>query len=150
MFKDIALQSTTDMFQKAGFDVEVTWADTSRINVRSSQSLASLIGHDGQYIASLEHLVRLMVLKRTGGDRMALDFTLDINDYRKERDIKLADLAHASARRVIATGSAESLDPMNSYERKVVHTVLASYQELASQSIGTEPNRRVVIKRISL
>ena len=60
---------------------------------------------------------------------------------------QIAQVAHECAKRVMMTGRAESLTAMNSYERRLVHTELASYTELETSSIGNEPNRRVVIAK---
>lgn len=141
-----------EILAKAGFAVIATWSDERlpRARIHSNENLSLLIGTDGNVLASLEHLVRLVALRRLVSSAQIADFMLDINDYRKKQIDRLAALAQGSAERVIATGRAESLAPMNAFERKIVHTELTSYSDLETQSIGAEPNRRVVIKRISL
>ena len=75
-----------------------------------------------------------------------LNLILDVNDYRKSRAIYLIDLAKQAVNRVRNTQKAEALLPMTSYERRVVHMELASCPDIATESIGEEPYRRVVIK----
>jgi len=149
MSREVILNTVRELFEKTGFAVEVSWEEPSRVVVMTSDDRTGLTSRDGQNVVALEQVARLMVLKRLHGAGERHEFTLDVNNYRKERDQKLTLLAQESANRVVSTGVAESLAPMNSYERKVVHTALASYTDLATQSIGSEPNRRVVIKRAS-
>jgi spoIIIJ-associated protein len=102
-----------------------------------------LIGKGGQNLRALEHIAR-MVLFRQNADQRSV--SIDINDYRAERVRELGVLVQASATRVRQTGKSEALEPMTAYERRIVHTELASYSDLSSESVGQDPCRRVVIK----
>jgi spoIIIJ-associated protein len=75
---------------------------------------------------------------------------LDINNYRKEREQLIIELARAAARKVVVTGKEISLPPMNSYERRIVHSELISNPEVKTESRGSGKNRSVVIKPASL
>ncbi len=107
-----------------------------------------LIGEHGNNLSALEHLVKKIIKKRHGGkdDEGAISFTLDINDYRMRRlgDLKL-DIKDA-AKQVRVSGHEVPLRPMSSFERRMVHLLLAEYPDIATESVGREPARRVVIK----
>lgn len=143
--KDVILETTREVFTKAGFDAEITWQDAAipRIAVVAAQG-PMLIGKQGTTLQALEHLIRLVVVRKLQDH--STDFILDINDYRREQTEELIAIAKEKAALVLASGKAESLAPMSSYERKVVHTELASFTGLHTESIGAEPHRRVVIK----
>ncbi len=113
------------------------------LTVQTSEDANLLIGKDGQNIKALEHVVRAVWARREPGGRQV---SIDINDYRKTRTNELAAAVHATAVRVRDTRQPEALKPMTSYERRVVHTELAAYHDLSTESIGQEPHRRVVIK----
>jgi spoIIIJ-associated protein len=113
------------------------------LTIQTSEDANLLIGKDGQNLKALEHVVRAVWARREPGGRQ---ITIDINDYRKTRTAELAAAVHETARRVRDTRQPEALKPMTSYERRVVHTELAAYHDLATESIGVEPHRRVVIK----
>jgi len=102
-----------------------------------------LIGKDGQNLRAFEHIVRAMYLKKTGEFKSII---MDVNDYRKSRTNYLVELAKQAVTRVRNTQKAEALLPMSAYERRVVHMELAMCPDIATESIGSEPQRRVVIK----
>lgn len=112
------------------------------ISVYTPEDAKFLIGRNGQNLKALEQVLKLMFIK----DMEELNFILDVNDYRKSRATYLIDLAKQALGRVRNTQKAEALLPMTSYERRVVHMELASCPDVATESIGEEPYRRVVIK----
>lgn len=103
-----------------------------------------LIGKNGQNLQALEHVVRSMFLK----DAQERDVTLfvDVNDYKKSRASHVATLAREAVLRVRNTQRAEALIPMSPYERRIVHMELASISDVTTESIGQEPQRRIVVK----
>jgi len=103
-----------------------------------------LIGRRGHTLESLQELVRSVVHQRTGE---RCEVLVDVEDYRKRRRSRLERVAQDAARRVRKTGKPEALEPMNAYERKIVHDSVAGIGGLATASEGEEPNRRVVIRR---
>ncbi|MBX4211446.1 MAG: KH domain-containing protein [Candidatus Yanofskybacteria bacterium] len=109
----------------------------------SSDNVRFLIGKDGQNLKALEHIVRLMYARHT---KDQLSVTLDINDYRRSKALQALELAKQAVDRVRNSQKAEALVPMSPYERRVVHLELASYSDITTESIGEEPQRRVVIK----
>jgi spoIIIJ-associated protein len=104
--------------------------------------LGDLIGPDGATLEALQELTRLAVAQSTG---VRSRLMLDVGGYRAKRRADLASLARETAGRVAASGLPERLSPMNPFERKVVHDVIASVSGVHSESEGEEPNRRVVV-----
>jgi spoIIIJ-associated protein len=103
-----------------------------------------LIGRRGHTLESLQELVRSVVHQRTGE---RCEVLVDVEDYRKRQRSRLERSAQDAARRVRKTGKPEALEPMNAYERKIVHDTVAGIGGLSTASEGEEPNRRVVIRR---
>ncbi|WP_456600282.1 Jag family protein [Blastococcus sp. SYSU DS0616] len=104
--------------------------------------LDDLIGPDGATLEALQELTRLAVAQSTG---VRSRLMLDVGGYRAKRRADLTSLAGETARRVSASGQPERLNPMNPFERKVVHDVIASVAGVHSESEGEEPRRRVVV-----
>ena len=126
--------------------VEVERGDTSRLNVLgegdTKEALGALIGRKGERLSALQHLVNLMLSKRIGDWTRVL---VDVEDYRGRRERQLRDLAQRAADRVGETGKMLQLEPMSALERRWVHIALRDNPGVATQSIGEEPNRRVVV-----
>ena len=108
----------------------------------SERALRRLVGTDGEVLDALQELTRLAVQAKTG-DRSRL--MLDIAGYRAGRKTELAEIARVAIAEVGASGAPVSLEPMNPFERKVVHDVVAA-AGLVSDSAGVEPERYVVIR----
>jgi len=134
--------------QHLGFDVrvEVETGETSRLNVVADgdekEALGALIGRKGERLSALQHLVNLMLSKQVGTWTRVL---VDVEDYRGRRERQLRDLANRAAARVVETGKMLQLEPMPALERRWVHLTLRDHPNVATQSIGEEPNRRVVL-----
>jgi spoIIIJ-associated protein len=118
-------------------------AGALQVAVQTPEHGNLLIGKNGQNLKALEHIARTIWAR---GGQMPRAITIDVNGYRAERTQELARLVKDTALRVQQTRKSEALDPMTSYERRVVHTELAAYSDLVTESIGQEPYRRVVIK----
>lgn len=108
------------------------------------RALRRLVGRDGEVLEALQELTRLAVQARTG-ERSRL--MLDIAGYRAGRRAELAEIAKQAIAEVKANGEPVSLDPMNPFERKVVHDVVAA-AGLTSDSAGVEPERYVVVRPV--
>lgn len=126
-------------------DVSVTSEEGGlvRVAVQASDNGRLLIGKNGQNLKALEHIVRVMWLRRNPENRSVV---LDVNDYHAERAKELIELVRQTATRVQQTRRSEAFEPMTSYERRIVHTELATYTDLSTESVGQDPLRRVVIK----
>jgi spoIIIJ-associated protein len=131
-----------------GFDarVEVAVGETSRLNVVAQgddrDALGALIGRKGERLSALQHLVNLMLSKEIGAWTRVL---VDVEDYRGRRERQLRELAERAAARVVETGKMLQLEPMPALERRWIHLTLRDHTGVATQSIGEEPNRRVVL-----
>lgn len=104
--------------------------------------LKSLIGPRGETLDALQELTRLAVAQKTGTRSRLM---LDISGHRQARRAELAGLATETATRVLESGEAARLTPMNPFERKVVHDTISGIEGVHSESEGEEPNRRVVV-----
>ena len=129
-----------------GVTVEIREGETSRLNVVGDgpdrEALGSLIGRKGERLSALQHLVNLMLSRRTGQWTRVL---VDVEDYRGRRERQLEDLATRAAGRVVETGKMLQLEPMPALERRWIHLALRNNPDVSTQSIGEEPNRRVVV-----
>ncbi len=131
-----------------GFDasVEVAAGETSRLNVVANgddrEALGALIGRKGERLSALQHLVNLMLSKEMGAWTRVL---VDVEDYRGRRERQLRELADRAAARVAETGKMLQLEPMPALERRWIHLTLREHPAVVTQSIGEEPNRRVVL-----
>jgi spoIIIJ-associated protein len=129
-----------------GVSVEIREGETSRLNVvgegADREALGSLIGRKGERLSALQHLVNLMLSRRTGQWTRVL---VDVEDYRGRRERQLAEIAQRAAERVVETGKMLQLEPMPALERRWIHLALRDHAGVGTQSIGEEPNRRVVI-----
>ena len=105
--------------------------------------MALLIGRHGQTLDAIQELARTAVGRRLD-DRIRV--LVDVGDYRKRQEDRLIERAREVAERVQRTGEEEQLDPMNAYERKLVHDVVAEFEGLESVSEGVDPDRFVVVR----
>jgi spoIIIJ-associated protein len=112
----------------------------------SGEDVGLLIGKRGHTLDALQELVRSHVQGRVGGRCLVL---VDVEDYRKRRRSRVLSRTREAARRVKRSGRPEALEPMNAFERKVVHDAVAEMGGLETASEGEEPNRHVVIRRAS-
>jgi spoIIIJ-associated protein len=116
-------------------------SETAKLNV-SGSDMGILIGRRGEKLASLQHLVNLIVAKREGQyNRIAID----VENYRGRREEQLRDVAERAAKRVIQSGKIIQLEPMPAIERRIVHLALVDNPKIRTQSVGVEPNRRIVV-----
>jgi spoIIIJ-associated protein len=128
--------------------VEVLAGETSKLDVRGDESekeaLGALIGRKGERLSALQHVVNLMLSRRMGEWTRVL---VDVEDYRGRRERQLREIAQRAAARVVETGKMLQLEPMPALERRWIHLALRENDQVTTQSIGEEPNRRVVVLR---
>lgn len=137
------LLDIADLDGDIDLDVEGGRASVAIIAEQSSERwLRALVGEDGEVLNALQDLTRLAVQTKTG-ERSGL--MLDVAGHRQAQREALQQLAQEAVKRVQESGEAVELEPMNPFERKVVHDVVAD-AEMVSESEGVEPNRRVVIR----
>ncbi|HHX14151.1 MAG TPA: protein jag [Clostridiales bacterium] len=104
----------------------------------------TVIGKRGQTLDSIQYLTSLVVNKGTANYQRVI---VDAENYRQKREKTLEQLANRLADKVIRSGRSVRLEPMNPYERKVIHAALQKNSMVTTASEGEEPNRRVVIER---
>lgn len=115
--------------------------ETAKLNVKG-EDLGVLIGRRGEKLASLQHLVNLIVARREGQHHR---IAVDVENYRGRREDQLRDVAKRAAERVLQTGKIIQLEAMPAVERRIVHMTLVENPRVRTQSVGVEPNRRIVV-----
>ncbi len=108
----------------------------------NGQKLGMLIGRHGETLDAIQHLTGYVVNR---GVSKRTHVSVDAEDYWAKREESMKSLAYKVAAKVIKYQKNMTLEPMNSYERHVVHTALQDYEEVSTYSVGSEPNRRVVV-----
>jgi len=142
----IIKKTTEEFFKKAGFEVTIEFLSpidqTFPINVKTDEPQI-LIGEKGQTLAELQHLLKA-ILKRKIEEPFFLD--LDINNYKKKKNEYLKELARSVADEGALNKREKILSPMPAYERRIIHLELAERKDIITESVGQEPERKVVIK----
>ena len=108
----------------------------------TEESHGALIGRHGETLDSIQYLVRLFANKNTQGKQKV---SLNIGNYREKRAESLKEFATRSASQVLKYGRNVKLDPMNPYERRIIHTAIQEIEGVTSHSVGYDDERRVVI-----
>jgi spoIIIJ-associated protein len=106
------------------------------------QSLGALIGRRGETLDAIQQLTNYAV---NHGQSKRVRIHLDAENYRAKREESLQRLALKTAGKAVKNRRNVTLEPMNAYERHVIHTALQDYRDVTTYSIGTEPNRRIVV-----
>ncbi len=130
------------IFDQVGFDevrVDIVEGE-ERISI-SIKDRGIPAGRIPELVDSLTHLAR-QIARRENAEQVLVD----INDYRKEREALITKLARAAARKAASTGERIPLPAMNAYERRIVHTELSMRPDVATESIGEDKDRHVVVK----
>lgn len=117
--------------------------DSLYINL-SGPKMGIIIGRRGQTLDSLQYLVSLVINKNKGKEGY-VKVILDTEDYRHKREETLKRLAKRLADNVVKTGNKVELEPMNPYERRIIHSALQNYGQISTYSEGEEPYRKVII-----
>ena len=111
----------------------------------SGSGIGVVIGRRGETLDAIQHLTNYAVNR--GSDRRS-HINVDAENYRAKREDSLVRLAEKMAEKAIKYKRSMALEPMNSYERHVIHTALQDYEGVTTSSTGTEPNRRVVVSYV--
>ena len=124
-------------------NIEITDKEDGGINVNlSGKGMGVVIGRRGETLDAIQHLTNYAV---NHGSEKRLHVSVDAEAYRAKREEALVRLAEKMAAKAIKYKRSMALEPMNSYERHVIHAALQDYEGVSTSSIGTEPNRRVVV-----
>ena len=112
----------------------------------SGESSAILIGHHGETLDSLQYLANLAANKKVDGKKGDyVKVAVDVEGYRAKREETLRALARKMASKVLKYKKSVMLEPMNPYERRIIHSEIQNIQGVSTNSIGSENNRKIVI-----
>ncbi len=124
-------------------DIAISPRENGGINVDLSGSgMGAIIGRRGETLDAIQHLTNYAVNRSSDTH---LHISVDAENYRSKREESLTRLAEKMAEKAIKYKRSMALEPMNSYERHVIHTALQNYEGVTTSSTGVEPNRRVVV-----
>lgn len=144
---DVAREYLTAIFEKMGVpDIQLRMEPAENRTVMihlEGGDIGTVIGKRGETLDAIQYLVSLAA-NRSEGDYVR--FTINAGNYREKREETLRALAQRMARKVLKTGRPAALEPMNPYERRIIHAVVTDIDGVFSKSTGEEPNRKVVIK----
>ena len=138
----------TGLLERMGVkaEMEISPRANGGVNVNlTGSSMGAIIGRRGETLDAIQHLTNYVVNK--GSDKH-LHISVDAECYRSKREESLTRLAEKMAEKAIKYKRSMALEPMNSYERHVIHTALQNYEGVTTSSTGVEPNRRVVVSYV--
>lgn len=146
--EDVASTATefvSGLLKAMGLEAEVAHSiegDNASVDV-TGEDLGVLIGRRGQTLDALQELTRTAVQRRL---RTRVRLMVDVEGYRARRRDSLADYARSIAERAKSRGTEIELEPMSSWDRKIVHDAVSDIEGVVSFSEGVDPNRKVVIR----
>ena len=127
-------------------EMEISPRENGGVNVNlTGSAMGAIIGRRGETLDAIQHLTNYVVNKST---EKHLHISVDAEAYRSKREESLTKLAEKMAEKAIKYKRSMALEPMNSYERHVIHTALQNYEGVTTSSTGVEPNRRVVVSYV--
>jgi len=142
---DLACMYIKKVLKAMGFEeisLEITNNENGAVITILGGKCEEIIGKRGDTLDSLQYLASLVCNK---GDKDYFRISLDTCGYREKRKAQLEDLATKMSSSVIKNGRSSALEPMNPYERRIVHSVVSAIDGVTSRSVGDEPYRKVII-----
>lgn len=133
-----------DLELEAEASIEETASGEATVTV-TGKDAGALIGHHGDTLDAFQYLVNLAANKKESDERKYTRITVDIENYREKREKTLRALANRMAEKVKKSGRSVSLEPMNAYERRIIHSEVQLIEGVTTNSVGQEGNRRVII-----
>lgn len=133
------------LLERMGVKAEITIRDRDNGGLLvelAGPGMGAVIGRRGETLDAIQHLTNYAVNR---GSEKRCHISVDAESYRAKREESLVRLAEKMAAKVVKYKRSMALEPMNSYERHVIHTALQNYEGVSTSSTGTEPNRRVVV-----
>lgn len=143
--ENVAIPFLKDVTEKMGIDLEFTPYKANEyifIDI-SGRDTGTIIGKRGQTLDSIQYLTNLVLNKNNEEYQRVI---LDAENYRAKRERTLEQLANRLAGKAIRTGRTQKLEPMNPYERKIIHTALQNDSRVTTRSEGKDPYRRVIVE----
>ena len=145
---DLALDFIRNLIKGMGIEatVEMTEDGENKLIRVLGESAGVLIGHHGDTLDSLQYLANLAANKKVAGEKREFcRITVDVENYRGKREETLRALARNKAEKVLRYKKSQTLEPMNPYERRIIHSEVQKIEGVSTNSIGSENNRRVVL-----
>ena len=147
--EDLAFDFVKQLVSHLGINAEVALyhcEDNSRRITISGEDASVLIGHHGEALDSLQYLANLASTKKNAeGGRDRRRVTIDIEGYRAKREETLRALARKMAAKALRNQRNVMLEPMSAYERRIIHSEIQGIEGVATNSIGSDNNRKIVI-----
>ncbi len=138
-----------EFFEIAGYLVgvearsaEEKGQDVLEINIRTDEA-QSLIGKQGLVLSDIQLILRKVIKKKTERD---IYLNLDVDNYKRNKEDYLRDIAQSTAEEVISTGRERELSLLSPFDRRIIHMELSSRTDVVAESIGEGEERRIVIK----
>ncbi|WP_044975467.1 RNA-binding cell elongation regulator Jag/EloR [Ruminococcus sp. HUN007] len=144
---EAAVEYILNIFDKMGVKAEYTYEETEDgviINL-SSDDTSFIIGRRGENLDAIQYLAS-MFCNRIDDEYYRV--VLDSNGYREKRKKTLEDLAKKIAKNVLRSGRSTVLEPMNPYERRIIHSMISEIEGVSSRSVGEEPYRKIIISSL--
>lgn len=141
---ELAKVFVQDVVTKMGTSCTVTAVEGEAKLIISGEDVGIVIGRRGDTIDAIQYLVNLYVNKDRHGDDYCR-ITVDTENYRARREETLRKLANSMANKAVKYRKDMSLEPMNPYERRIIHAALQNHKYVKTKSVGEEPNRRIVV-----
>ena len=144
---DLAVEFIKTTLKNMNIEADVIVSDTElgkKIDVLG-EGAGVLIGHHGETLDSFQHLTNLAANRTENKKAPTPKISVDIESYRAKREETLRALARRMAHKVVKYKRSVMLEPMNPYERRIIHAELQSFKGVNTNSIGSESNRKVVI-----
>ena len=127
-------------------EIQIRRRENGGIGVNlAGDNMGAIIGRRGETLDAIQHLTNYAVNK---GNDKHMHISVDAEGYRSKREESLAHSAEKMAEKVLKYKRSMAFEPMNSYERHVIHTALQNYEGVTTSSTGVEPNRRVVVSYV--
>ncbi len=148
--EDIALEFVKKLVSDMQLDVTVDMRycperEGMLIDIQG-EGAGMLIGHHGDTLDSIQYLANLAANKKVDGEKRAhVKITVDAENYRAKREETLRSLARRMADKVLKYKKSVMLEPMNPYERRIIHSEIQGIEGVSTNSIGSENNRKIVI-----
>lgn len=145
---EAAVNYIFNIFDKMGVKAEYTYEETEDgvvINL-TSEDTSFIIGRRGENLDAIQYLASMFCNRL---DDEYYRVVLDSNGYRDKRKKTLEDLAKKIAKNVLRSGRSTVLEPMNPYERRIIHSVISEIEGVSSRSVGEEPYRKIIISSLN-
>lgn len=153
--KKIIQESVKEILEKAGFPSEIETTESHSddqdgiiCNVKITEDSNLLIGQYGVNLQAFQHIARLVIRKKLADERV--NFTLDVNSYRDQKNQAVIEQAGEAAKQAINEGRVIIMKPMSAYERRLVHMELSKNDKVSTESVGEGENRKILVKPLNL